>query len=188
MNEIEHTYRMQRDLAGLPEPKFLHDTPPWLHVFVTVTAGFGGILGVGSILQGMGDVAARWAYVGLGALLCSACAWFMFVLKPGDWRNWINLAADCRGLYLVGRGRQVIFVPWADVHKISVETRISGSGETTFARLRLTMDDANWSRTSRFASIEGEGSTRDYILPSVARSGAEVAAQLKAFKDGTRCA
>lgn len=184
MNPTGNTYVHQRDLSELPEPRFIYDTPLWLRVFVFALAGLGAVLGVGVIAQGAVAPAAGWPYLVAGTPVFAASAWLLAVLRPGDWRRWIVLAADRSGLYLVGRRRRVVFVPWRDVHDIAVETRITGTGAPSHARLRLTLPAETWPRLARLAAIEGDGTTRSYILPAVAMPGEEVAAALRVLRDG----
>ena len=62
--------------------------------------------------ESQGDMAPPRAVIAAIAL-AGALGGFL-VFRPQDWRNWIGFAATREGLYLPGRGRGVVFVPWAN--------------------------------------------------------------------------
>lgn len=170
---------MQRDLADLPPPRFVYDTPLWLRLFMTALLALGAVLGLGLVTMGLSGDGHGWPAVAAGTIAAVACGSMMFMAKPLDGRRWINLAADREGVYFVGRGQRIVFVPWDGVVDIAVETRFSGKGTHSYAVLSLQLADEVWPRLSRFAAIEGRGPVRRYILPALAMPGEQVAAHLR---------
>lgn len=146
---------------------------------MTALLALGAVLGFGLITMGLSGGGQGWPSVAAGAIAAAACGGMLFVANPLDGRRWINLAADREGVYFVGRGRRIVFVPWERVVDIAVETRVTAKGTHSHAVLSLRLADEVWPRLSRFAAIEGSGPVRRYTLPALAMPGDEVSAHLR---------
>lgn len=174
--------RDQRDLALLPEPRFISTAPAWLRRFAA------GLLVVGALLGGSVSAVALVQGGGLfdvvgGAAVVTICLAVLLLGRPTDWRVWINLAATPEGVYLVARARRVVFVPWRDVVEIAVERLATRRGIQGFARLTLRLPEQGWARFGNISAIKGSGAERRYLLSALGTPGDLLAAKLKAFRD-----
>jgi hypothetical protein len=84
--------RVQRDLASLPEPRFIYTAPTWLRVFAAGLLIIGAVMGSGIAVNGFGDGGNLMAALG-GVLAAALCLSVLVFGRPTDWRAWINLAA-----------------------------------------------------------------------------------------------
>lgn len=168
----------QRDLAGLPEPRFINAPPDWLRWFATgmllCAAVFAGAacavaIGNGNIFLAAGS-----------ALATGLCLAVVVYARPTDWLSWVNLAATADGLYLVAQRRRVVFVPWRDVVAISAR-RIAGPH--LHAELTLRLPEETWAQFGNLSGIKGSGSVRRYALSALVMPGEELVGKLTAFRD-----
>lgn len=178
--------RWRRDLARLSEPRYLAVTPRKLRAGIAMLAAGYALLGAWRLFAvlaanpsaaipgsaALGDVPLALSIIGLGIVIQA-------LFKPWDWTAWICFAATSEGLYLPGRRRAVVFVPWFDVVKIENAPTPRGR-RCSAVRLTLSLDEQNWARLSRFARVEGEGQIRVFHLPTefvrTAISGARIEA------------
>jgi hypothetical protein len=174
-------YETQNDLAKLPEPRFIYTAPVWLRNFATAILFVGVFFGAGAVAHGLSG-SGTLLTAPAGAFAAGLCTWVLVALKPGDWRVWINLAAAPEGLYLVARAGRVVFVPWRDVTEIDVKSIWSRNGIHGYTRLTLRMPDKAWSQFGNTGDIKGRGLIRQYLLSAIAMPGAQLAAELQAFR------
>lgn len=173
---------MRRDLARLPEPRFLGVAPwrlRWLSTGAMALMAVFGAVGLAAFFSGapqtppFGSAIAALALAGgLGGLA---------IFRPQDWRGWIVFAAVPGGLYLPGRGRRVVFVPWFSVLDIA---GVDGQAKAGRGHVRLTLrlDRQNWSRLSRLLNIDGQEEVRSLALPGHGLSPDEAAARIAALQ------
>jgi hypothetical protein len=162
--------RARRDLATLPEPRVLAIAPLSLRAGIALMAGCYVMLGawrLAAVLTGVPGATSQEVTLALLTILLGVC--MQAILKPWDWRAWVGFAVTSEGLYLPGRGRKVVFVPWLAL--VDIEPRYSRAGRPASSlRLTLRLDPQNWARVSRFARIEhggdGEGRVRIFHLPT----------------------
>jgi len=176
--------RLRRDLADLPEPRFVHVTPAWLRA---VAAALGAVLAFAGGWLCYVEVAALqtdWRWFGGGAAVLMAGGFVLRYVLTGDARDWIDIAAAEDGLYLPGRRKGVMFVPWPSVTGISVVRPPLLDGRLNRLKLTLRLPEEKWNGFSRFAPIAGEGEVRSYTVPALAAAGEDLAAAIMAVHDG----
>lgn len=176
--------RLRRDLADLPEPRYLHVTPTWLRRVVAGLAGVcvltGGAFGYfGYITSDIG-----WAYATSGLAVLAAGGLVLFRVLFADWRDWIDLAATADGLYLPGRGKTMVFVSWLDVAAISVVRRPWLEGRLSHLKFTLRLSNDHWKSFSRLARIRGDSLVRSYSTSALTGSGEDLAAGIQATRAG----
>lgn len=181
MTLTSDSFREQGDLALLPEPRFIYSAPKWLRAFTLCILLVGAVLSGGILVQALGTDGNIWVAIwSAGALLI--CLVVLINGRPTDWRVWISLAASPDGLYLVGRKRRVIFVPWSDVEAIDIEQRVAYKGSGKFARLTLRLPEESWAQFGQLSSIKGSGEVRQYLLSALCMPGEELVAALREFR------
>lgn len=176
----------RRDLADLPEPRFLHTTPEWLRIAIVGLAGLAVLIGAVACIGSIAGPGINIPVLAAGLLAIAAGIFVLTRSNPLDWRDWINLAVTDDGLYLPDRDDHVIFVPWGDVTEISVIRRTTGNGPRSFVKLALRLPEPVWARMSRLARIAGEGVARTYTFPSLGIPGETLASEIQAFREGIR--
>ncbi len=78
----------------------------------------GYFFGFGSLTEYMRQWNTQWVVWVPSPLIVLA---LLAVLRPSFWKQWINFAADSRGVYLVQvRRSQFVRVPWDRVRKITI--------------------------------------------------------------------
>ncbi len=174
----------RRDLGDLPEPRYLQVVPlstRWCLLGLGVLAA---LLGAGALWHGIEQGGYALLLGAVGAPVLVGCFWMLTKTKLRDWRAWISLAATEQGLYLVGRRERVIFVPWANVEDMSLQTRTTKGGTHDYPAFTLRMSDADWSRLSPLAAVKGRGETRTLTLGVLGGRGKELLAALRPLRAG----
>lgn len=174
--------RLRRELADLPEPRFLHVTPTWLRCVAAMLAALCMLIGGGFGYLGFAASSIDWiaATAGLAALVAGGLVVFRVLFT--DWRDWVDLAVTTDGLYLPGRGKRVVFISWSDVAAISVVRRPFLEGRLSQLKLTLRLSEESWRRFSRFARIKGNSPVRSYTLSALTASGEDLAAGIQAIR------
>lgn len=138
-------------LHALGTPCYLHRTPAWQ--WATLLALALAVAGAG-----IGFAAWRWSQQRAGwgdAVLAAFLALFAGLLAhPARWRPPMTMAADRRGVYLLG-DRDSVFVPWGDIGALGIEDANTGSGTTAMVVLRVADRSPVWdaARRSRLAPM-----------------------------------
>ncbi len=177
--------RLRRELADLPEPRFLHVTPTWLRCVAATLAVLCVLIGGGlGYFSYLGYVASDidWVIAATGLAALAAGGLVIVRVLFTDWRDWIDLAVTADGLYLPGRGKGVVFISWPEVAAISVVRRPVLEGRLSHLKLTLRLPEDRWKSFSRFARIKGENPLRSYTMSALTASGEELAAGIQAIR------
>lgn len=173
--------REQRDLASLPEPRFICTAPPWLRRFTVGVLVGGAFIGGAIEYNGLAQDGGVISIVG-GLILVAICLSVLVLLRPSDWRAWINLAATKDGLYLVALRHRVVFIPWQDVLEIGVE-ELQGRRTVRFLRLKMRLPEDGWAAFGKTSAIKGTGDVRQYLHSAMTMPGDTLLHHLKAFRE-----
>lgn len=176
--------RLRRELADLPEPRFLHVTPTWLRCVAALLAAFCLLIGGGLGYIGLVAPGIDWITAASGLAALAAGGLVICRVLFTDWRDWIDLAVTSDGLYLPGRGKGVVFISWPEVAAISVVRRPWLEGRLSHLKLTLRLPEDRWKSFSRFARIKGENPMRSYTMSALTASGEELAAGIQAIRKG----
>lgn len=174
--------RQRRDLADLPEPRFLYVTPAWRRRRIVALALVLAAAGGAMLYAGLASPGIAWSHAGPGAGALAAGVFVLALIVKADWRDWIDFAAAADGVYLAGRGMNMVFVPWTQVSGISVLRSAAPFGETSRLKLTLRLPAEVWKQFSRLNRIEGDGEVRSVVSSTLAASGEELAAGLQSVR------
>jgi len=175
--------QQRRDLADLPEPRFLYVTPAWRRRRIVALAAILAAAGAGLLYAGVAGPGIAWGHAGLGAAALAAGGAALVLVVVADWRDWIDFAAAADGVYLAGRGMKMVFVPWSQVTGISVLRSAAMFGETSRLKLTLRLPGEGWKQLSPLNRIVGDGEVRSFVSSTLAASGEELAAGIQSVRD-----
>lgn len=133
---------LPEQLPPLENPCFIHGNPRWLQLTVVIGACL--LLPLVAlawvVLEAIVGRAAggHWALAGIAALLLAGG------FHPRNWRRWVSLAADRRGVFVGSWRGRFHFVPWSDVGPSTVGVAGIGSNRQRTVILMLRVDDETW--------------------------------------------
>lgn len=134
-------------LRELTAPCYLHRVAGWkLHALLgaALLVVVGGLAGIGRVAMRRGLDGPEIAFA-LFMLLFLAV-----LLRPSVWRSRIVMAADRRGIFLVG-DLESAFVPWAEIGPMTIERAVVGSGVSRTVIVAIRKESSAWDAARRSA-------------------------------------